>query len=53
MGIKQIAFYAFMIVVLIVVVGCSKKIVTSADDPGPPGSIHDLPKGCFVMKNAH
>ena len=27
-----------------------KGIPASADDPGPPGGIHNLPKGCFVMK---
>ena len=25
--------------------------ITSADEPSPPGTIHNLPKGCFVMKN--
>jgi len=47
------------IIMLLVAFGCSSqenrvvladKVVTSGDDPGPPGSIHNLPKGCFVMK---
>lgn len=27
-----------------------QKIVTSGDEPGPPGSIHNMPRGCYVMK---
>lgn len=36
---------------LITTFGCSKKTVTSAGEPRPEGSIHNMPKSCFVMKN--
>jgi len=51
----------FLIVSLLFIASCTsytptekdtrtQAIITSADDPGPEGSIHNLPKGCFVMK---
>ena len=45
----------FFIVFLIILTSCTpsyqqKSVVTSGDDPGPPGSIHNLPRGCYVMK---
>ena len=50
--------FAFLLVCLLLLAACviktetstQTRIVTSADDPGPEGSIHNLPKGCYVMK---
>ena len=44
-------FIAFFLLAAFAPAGpVDNRMPTSADDPGPPGSIHNLPRGCYVMK---